>query len=581
MLSDDIKRKISVLEEKIRYYDKKYFEENKSLISDYAYDCLVQELHDLYSRYPQYKPSLSQTDIVGADLTDGFPKVMHDIPMLSLKKTYSHEELEKFFNDTEKLIGRTVTYICELKLDGISVDIKFKNGRVNIISTRGNGSIGDDITCNKDLFVNLPDDICTERSCADLEVRGEALMTFEDFNTLNKALKTSRQEVLANPRNATAGALKALHKEQSHKRRITLFLYNICNTDFATQDEVLQKLQQLGLPVCDGFKLCKTKHDVFEYIKYWETHRHDLPFPTDGIVIKVNELQYYNLLGTTNKNPRWAIAYKYKPAAASTKLINVEYKVGRSGIITPVAIFEPVELAGTTVSRATLNNEKNMVDMDLRYGDMVLVKKSGEIIPQIIGVDINGRSIEAQNIEFIKECPSCGATLQKINNLSYCLNNYCPAKIIEAVTHFVSKEALNIKALGQKTIVLLVSRGLIKAPIDIFYLNYRDVYRLPGFNNRSTQKLFDECQRAKTTPFINVLFALGIPHVGLAIARNIVYKFKNIDNIIAATTEELIQTPLVGQESANAIMSFFKDNSNLKIIQQLKQLGFNMCNEQK
>ena len=575
MLSDDIEHKIKTLEDKIRYYDKKYFEESKSLISDYAYDCLVQELNDLYDKYPQYKPSLSQTDIVGTDLTDGFPKVTHDIPMLSLKKTYSHEEVEKFFNDTEKLIGHNVSYICELKLDGISVDIKFKNGRVNIISTRGNGVIGDDITCNKDLFINLPENI---EISADVEVRGEALMTFEDFNTLNELLKKSRQEVLANPRNATAGALKSLPKERSIQRRITLFLYNICNTDISTQEEVLQKLQQLRLPVCDGFRLCKTKEDVFEYIEYWETHRKDLPFPTDGIVIKVNELEYYSLLGATNKNPRWAIAYKYKPSAVSTKLINVEYQVGRSGIITPVAIFEHVELAGTTVSRATLNNEKAMIDMDLRYGDRVLVKKSGEIIPQIIGVDINGRNIDAQNIEFIKQCPSCGDTLQKINDLSYCLNNSCPAKVIEAITHFVSKEALNIKSLGQKTIALLVSRGLVKAPIDIFFLKYRDVYRLPGFNDRSTQKLFDECQKAKTTPFTNVLFALGIPHVGLAIARNIVNKFENIDNIISAKPEELIQTPLVGQEVANSIEMFFKNDDNLNVIKQLKQLGFNMSN---
>lgn len=572
MLLDNIKCKINALESKIRYYDKKYFEESKSLISDYAYDCLIQELNDLYDRYPQYKPSLAQIDVVGSDLTDGFSKVTHRIPMLSLKKTYSREEVEKFFNDTEKLIGHEVTYVCELKLDGISIDVKIKNGKVDIISTRGNGTIGDDITCNKYLFINLPEDIKSK----DIEVRGEALMTFEDFTVLNEALKKCHQEGLANPRNATAGALKSLHKEQGIQRRITLFLYNICDTELTTQEDVLKHLQKLQLPVCDCFKLCRTKEEVFEYIEYWEIHRKDLPFPTDGIVIKVNELQYYNLLGTTNKNPRWAIAYKYKPSAVSTKLLKVEYQVGRSGIITPVAIFEPVALAGTTVTRATLNNEKTMADMDLRYGDSVLVKKSGEIIPQIIGVDINCRNVEADNIEFIKECPSCGTILQKINDLSYCLNNYCPDKVIESITHFVSKDALNIKSLGHKTISLLVSRGLVKAPIDIFYLNYRDVYRLPGFNNRSTQKLFEENKRAKTVDFVNVLFALGIPHVGLAIARNIVNKFGNIDNIIAATVEELIKTPLVGQEIANSIVNFFKDSNNLNAAQQLKNLGFKM-----
>ena len=471
--------------------------------------------------------------------------------MLSLKKTYSFDEINKFFTDVEKVINEKITYICELKLDGISINVRYENGILKSISTRGDGSTGDDITCNSFLFKNIPQKINTE--IEGFDIRGEALMTFNDFETLNEELKNIGKDVLANPRNATSGALKTINFDKNEPpRNLTAYFYNLIpakQLNLATQKDILEKLKGMGFHICEFYKFCENKNDVFDFINYWEKKKKDLKFPIDGIVIKVNELKYYGELGVTNKNPRYAIAYKYKPEATSTKLISVEFQIGRSGLITPVANFEPIELSGTIVQRATLHNENEMKKLGLKYGDKVLVKKSGEIIPKIIGIDIIGRDIEAKNIEFIKECPSCGSKLQKINDLHYCLNNSCQAKLIELLTHFVSKN-------------------------DIFKLKYRDIARLQGFNNLSTKKMFDELEKSKNTPFDKILFGLGIPHVGEVVAKNITKYFKNIEAIKNASIEELQNVDLVGEEVAKSIFLFFKNENNLQIIENLKTFGF-------
>ena len=576
--SVNIKKRIRELVDMIKKYDEAYFNNSISLISDYEYDCLVEELEQLEKKYPEFKVNKTPTEFIGENVTNGFKKVSHTPPMLSLKKTYSFDEINKFFTDVEKVINEKITYICELKLDGISINVHYENGILKSISTRGDGSTGDDITCNSFLFKNIPQKITTE--IEGFDIRGEALMTFNDFETLNEELKNIGKDVLANPRNATSGTLKTLKFDKNDPpRNLTAYFYNLIPAkqfNLVTQKDILEKLKGMGFPICEFYKFCENKNDVFDFINYWEKKKKDLKFPIDGIVIKVNELKYYEQLGVTNKNPRYAIAYKYKPEATSTKLISVEFQIGRSGLITPVANFEPIELSGTIVQRATLHNENEMKKLDLKYGDKVLVKKSGEIIPKIIGIDIIGRDIEAKNIEFIKECPSCGSRLQKINDLHYCLNNSCQAKLIELLTHFVSKNALNIKTIGPKTIKLLVSQGLIKTQSDIFKLKYRDIARLQGFNNLSTKKMFDELEKSKNTPFDKILFGLGIPHVGEVVAKNITKYFKNIEAIKNASIEELQNVDLVGEEVAKSIFLFFKNENNLQIIENLKTFGFTL-----
>ena len=578
-MSEEIKDKIGKLTNDINMYNYEYFMNNKSLISDYQYDCLLEELTVLEEKYPQYKLPNSPTNSLGERNSNSFDKVKHKVPMLSLKKTYSFEEINKFFLDVDKTINDDVTFVCELKLDGISIDAHYINGFLNSLSTRGDGKIGDNVYRNKSFITNIPLQI--DDSFKDVHFRGEVLMTFKDFERYNNHIKkTNSDAVLSNPRNAASGTLKTLNiTNNTEWRKLTVFFYNIIfdnctKNEINTQIECLKFLEKIKIPISENYRYCKNKNEVFEYINYVERIKNTLNFPIDGVVIKVNEFKYYDKLGCTNKNPRWAIAYKYKPDAISTKLLNIEYNVGRSGIITPVAIFEPIELSGTIVQRATLHNEKEIKKLDLKYGDNVLVKKSGEIIPKIIGIDIIGRDINAKNIEFIKTCPSCGYELKKINDLHYCLNNSCKERLIELLTHFVSKNALNIKSIGHKTISLLISRNLVKDQSDIFSLRYKDIYYLPGFNSLSTKKFFDELEIAKKTKFNKILFSLGIPHVGEVIADNIVKYFKDINTIKNATIEQLQKVDLVGEEVAKSVFLFFKNDHNLQIIEKLKEVGF-------
>lgn len=577
---ENIKKEIERLRKDIEECNINYFENSQSLISDYEYDCLLEELSKLEEEYPQFKTEDSPTNILGEKNSNNFEKIVHKIPMLSLKKTYSFEDIDAFFKTLE-IIKEPITYVCELKLDGVSIDAHYIDGILRNLSTRGDGKIGDNVIKNKDFITNLPSKI--DNRFKDVHFRGEVLMKSKDFEDYNNEVKknnvkNSKDNILANPRNATSGTLKTLNNDEILKnRKLTVFFYNIIfeNNDdnnknlINSQLENLKIIEELKLPFCEKYKYCKDKNEVFEYINYVENIKNTLEFPIDGVVIKVNELKYYEQLGCTNKNPRWAIAYKYKPEAISTRLLNIEFTVGRSGIITPIANFEPIKLAGTIVKRATLHNESVINRLGLRENDKVLVKKSGEIIPKIIGVDIVDRDFESKKIEFIKNCPICNSELIKKGDLYYCNNIECQGRIIESLSHFVSKNALNIKSIGQKAIKLFVERGLVKNIADIYLIKYRDLVRLPGFSALSAQNTISEINESKKQPLHKFLFGLGIDGVGEVVSANIMNKFETFENLINSNIEDFNDIKLVGTETAKNIVDYFKNEQNLKIFNKL------------
>lgn len=575
MLSEDeIKAEMLRLEKEIAFYDKLYFSQSISLISDYDYDKLVLRLEELERKYPQFKSRLSPTNSIGEKTTEGFEKVHYKIPMLSLKKTYSIEEVLKFCCDAKKY--GDITFFCELKLDGISINVNYKFGELTTISTRGDGNVGDDITCNKDLFVNIPKYIQQLKSFPNVDLRGEALMTFEHFNQLNDELVSLGLKPMANPRNTVSGSLKTLCIDQTIPRRnITALFYDLyCDGRkelFKTRVEMEKCFENLNIPFDSHEKLCEGEEDVVEFIKSIEIKKNDFLYPIDGVVIKINELCVYDKFGYTNKSPRWAIAFKYRPEAVKSQLLNVEYQVGRGGCITPIAVFRPVKLAGTIVKRASLYNEQNMISLSLRENDILIIQKSGEIIPRVVGVDSSNSSHDGKKIEFIKQCPSCGELLVNKNGMCFCVNKDCKAKNIAKITYFVSRDAMNIKTLGEKLITILVNSGLVSNVADLYSLKFRDVARLPGMNVVSTQKLFDEIEKSKSVHFNRFLYALGIDGVGQAVADNIAKLYDNISQLQNAKKEDLITIQLVGDEIVNNIFSFFKTKENNVLIESLKK----------
>ena len=576
----EAKNEIERLTSLINECNLKYFGKGDSSLSDYEYDCLLDELIKLEEKYPQFKLKNSPTSTLGDINVNGFVKVNHKVPMLSLKKTYSYEEINTFLDNIEKN-NSNITYVCELKLDGVSIDANYINGTLKSLSTRGDGNVGDDITFNKTYIKNLPQNINPKYK--NIHLRGEVLMKFDDFNEANKVIKENKLgELLSNPRNAVSGTLKLLNKENKfNDRNLTVFFYNIIfedeqNNNVKNQVDVLNEITNLNAPICKFFKYCKNRNDIFDYISYYEQEKNKLEFPIDGIVIKINELEYFNKLGNTSKNPRGAIAFKYKPNAIPTKLINVEFNVGRTGIITPVANFEPINLGGTIVKRATLHNENEINKLGLREGDMILVKKSGEIIPKIIGVDITKRNIDNKRIEFIKKCQSCGCDIIKKNDLSYCINKKCKGRITEALIHFVSKKALDIKSVGKKVIKFLVDIEYLKNIADIYKLKYRDIVRLRGFDVTSAKNLIEEINNSKKKPFYRFIYGLGIEGVGEVVAKNISETLRNIENIKNCNLENLTKIPLVGQEVANNVVEYFKNKENIELIDQLKESGVQM-----
>ena len=569
---------------------RKYYVENAPTMSDYDYDHLMYELEALENEYPDLVTPDSPTRRVGSDLENksqtgkvlvsarkDFEQYPHKYPMLSLGNTYNIGEIEDFVARASKSIGKPFTFSCELKFDGTAICLTYRNGELYRALTRGDGVIGDDVTDNVRKISNIPTHLKGSGYPEEFEIRGEILMPYESFDRLNKERIDNEDAPFANPRNAASGSLKLLDPEEVGRRGLWCTLYHIPSpdTNFVTHDDAMRAAASWGLPISDKRRICHGINEIEEYISYWDRERKFLPFATDGIVIKINELEYQTELGYTSKFPRWAVAYKFHAERALTKLESIDYQVGRTGAVTPVANLSPVQLSGTVVKRATLNNEDMMAQMDIRVGDYVYVEKGGEIIPKITGVELSRRPEASRAPEFPKVCPDCGTPLVKEEGEAkyFCPNiDGCPTQIKGKMLHFLGRKAMNILA-GEATVEQLYSLDLARTPADLYDLGKDDLLQLEGWKERSAERFLDSLKDSRKVGFEHVLFAIGIRYVGETTAKSVARYFGNIDRIASATKEELLAVPDIGDVIADSIFNYFRDERHLIEIQRLKAAG--------
>ena len=569
---------------------RKYYVENAPTMSDYDYDHLMYELEALENEYPDLVTPDSPTRRVGSDLENksqtgkvlvsarkDFEQYPHKYPMLSLGNTYNIGEIEDFVARASKSIGKPFTFSCELKFDGTAICLTYRNGELYRALTRGDGVIGDDVTDNVRKISNIPTHLKGSGYPEEFEIRGEILMPYESFDRLNKERIDNEDAPFANPRNAASGSLKLLDPEEVGRRGLWCTLYHIPSpdTNFVTHDDAMRAAASWGLPISDKRRICHGINEIEEYISYWDRERKFLPFATDGIVIKINELEYQTELGYTSKFPRWAVAYKFHAERALTKLESIDYQVGRTGAVTPVANLSPVQLSGTVVKRATLNNEDMMAQMDIRVGDYVYVEKGGEIIPKITGVELSRRPESSSAPEFPKVCPDCGTPLVKEEGEAkyFCPNiDGCPTQIKGKMLHFLGRKAMNILA-GEATVDQLYSLDLARTPADLYDLGKDDLLQLEGWKERSAERFLDSLKDSRKVGFEHVLFAIGIRYVGETTAKSVARYFGNIDRIASATKEELLAVPDIGDVIADSIFNYFRDERHLIEIQRLKAAG--------
>ena len=574
--------------------NRKYYVENAPTLSDYDFDMLLKELEALEAEYPELITEDSPTRKVGSDLKKDnesrkeFDQLPHRYPMLSLGNTYDMSEVQAFADRAAKGIGNSFTFSCELKFDGTAICLTYKNGRLVKALTRGDGTIGDDVTRNVKHISNIPQQLTmpdgffptlTEPTPwpEEFEIRGEIYMPWAAFDRLNEERVKDEEQPFANPRNAASGSLKLIDSTQVANRGLECTLYHMLGEDlpFATHTEALDKAAQWGLPVSDKRRTCRTIEEIEEFITYWDSERKNLPFATDGIVIKVNELPYQEELGYTAKFPRWAVAYKFKAEQALTKLISIDYQVGRTGAVTPVANLEPVQLSGTVVKRASLHNADQMQLLDIHIGDYVYVEKGGEIIPKITGVELSQRTPEVTLPHFPETCPDCGTPLIKDETeaKSFCPNqDGCPTQIQAKLVHFLSRKAMNVIA-GDATVEQLYNKALVWNIADFYELTKEHLLTLEGWKERSAERFLKSLQESRNVPFERVLFALGIRYVGETTAKSVARHFTNIDAIAAASLEDLLNVPDVGQVIAESIYDYFRDDTKLEVIARLKAAG--------
>lgn len=570
--------RILQLTEELNYHNHLYYQKSSPQISDREFDTLLKELQELETQFPNHKQSDSPTSRVGGDITKNFETVKHKRPMLSLSNTYNEEELTEFDERIRKALPEeSFEYVCELKFDGVALSVTYENGKLTRGVTRGDGTQGDDITTNVKTIQTLPLKVFSD-DLKNFEVRGEVFFPTKEFERVNKEREDIGEALLANPRNAASGTIKMQDSSVVASRKLDCFIYALYedNQTVSTHSEALEKLDQAGFNVPDTYRVCKSIPEVMSFIKDWETKRFQLPLDTDGIVIKINSYDQQTRLGATAKSPRWAIAYKYESESAATKLESISFQVGRTGAITPVANLTPVQLAGTTVKRASLHNANEIARHDLRIGDTVFVEKGGEIIPKVTGVDLTARHGSEQPFEYITACPECNSTLIRKEGeaVHYCPNiDGCPPQIKGRIEHFIQRKAMNIDGLGPETIEALYENGLIKTPADLYDLKFEQVIYLDRFAEKSAQKLIDGIQASKSIPFDKVLFALGIRFVGATVAEKLASHFGNIENLITANFETLIEVPEIGDKIAQSIVEFFSIDKNQNYVQKLLQAG--------
>ncbi|SNZ00661.1 NAD-dependent DNA ligase LigA [Flagellimonas pacifica] len=573
-----IQQKITSLRDELRKHNYSYYVLDKPTISDYEFDVKLKELQKLEEEHPEFYDATSPTLRVGGTVTKNFETVQHEHRMYSLDNSYSKDNLEDWEKRIQRILGDVpVEFTCELKYDGASISLTYEDGKLVRAVTRGDGFQGDDVTTNIKTITSVPLQLRGDYP-PKFDIRGEIILTLEGFAQMNKERIEAGEDPYMNPRNTASGSLKLQDSALVAQRPLECLLYSITgkNLNIASQFEVLEKARAWGFKVPTVAKLCKTTDEVMQFVEYWDVHRHDLPYETDGVVIKVNSLRYQEELGYTAKAPRWAMAYKFKAEQVSTVLNEITYQVGRTGAITPVANLEPVLLAGTTVKRASLHNADQIEKLDIREGDTVFVEKGGEIIPKIIAVDFTKRPADSTPTKYIAHCPECETELIRKEGEAqhFCPNDTgCPTQITGRIQHFISRKAMDIEGLGSETVELLFKEGLIANYADLYTLTKEQVMPLERMAEKSAENLVNGVAASKMIPFERVLFALGIRYVGETVAKKLAKAYKNIDALKAASQEELVSVDEIGERIAESVVHFFDNPTNVEIVDRLKSYG--------
>ncbi len=593
MSKTDIQEKISLLRDTLNKHNHNYYVLNQPQITDFEFDQMMKELIELEKTNPEFEDPNSPSHRVGSDLSNDFQQIVHQYPMLSLGNTYNEDEIADFHQRITKAIGEEIEYVCELKYDGTSISLTYENGRLAQAVTRGDGEKGDDVTANVKTIKSVPLSIHGNFP-EKFVIRGEILLPNDEFVKLNEIRELNGELPFANPRNAASGSLKMKKSSEVAQRGLDCYLYYLLGENLPTDihSENLETARSWGFKIPTHYKICKSLSEINDFITYWDKERFNLPFEIDGIVIKVNNINLQNELGYTAKSPRWAISYKFKAEEACTKLLSVSYQVGRTGKITPVANLEPVQLAGTTVKRASLHNADIIEQLNLHEEDMVFVEKGGEIIPKITRADENSRKPDASKIEFIKNCPECGTTLERPEGEAahFCPNDKaCPPQLKGKIEHFVSRKAVNIDSFGEQIVDLLFEKGLVKDVSEIYDLTFNQLNGLSRviedqennkkiftFQEKSTQNLLAGIEASKNIPYPNVLFGLGIKHVGSTVAKVLCKNFNTIDKLATATYDDLIAIDDIGPKVAESVMKYFNDEENKNLIARLKNTGLQL-----
>ncbi|MCC0782539.1 NAD-dependent DNA ligase LigA [Clostridioides sp. ES-S-0108-01] len=572
-----VKDEINKLIEKINYHNERYYNQDSPEISDYEYDKLMQELISLEEENPELKRVDSPTNRVGGKPLDKFNQIVHKTPMLSLSNAFSEQDLRDFDKRVQEYVGDNVEYVVEFKIDGLSVGLTYNNGEFEKGATRGDGIVGEDISQNLMTVKSIPLKINDKK---ELIVRGEVYISKDNFRKVNEQQEEQEQPLFANPRNLAAGSLRQLDPKLTAKRPLDIFVFNMENIeeyDLESHSESLEYLEKLGFSVSQRYKVCKNIDEVIEHIEYWTENRGNLEYEIDGMVIKVNNIKQRDEMGYTAKSPRWAIAYKFPAEKKKTKIVDIIVEVGRTGTITPSAILEPVRLAGTTVSRATLHNEDYIREKDIKINDMVLVQKAGDIIPQVLEVIKEERTGDEIDFKMPEKCPVCLEPTIRLEGEAAvkCINMSCPAQIRRGIIHFVSRDAMNIDGLGESIITLLLNEKIIQDVSDLYYIKKEDVVDLERMGEKSADNLINSIEKSKENDLWRLINGLGIKFIGVKAAKILAYNFKDLDEVISATSEQLEELEEFGSIMANSVVEFFKEDKNMNVINKLKKVGVN------
>ncbi|MCD8185732.1 MAG: NAD-dependent DNA ligase LigA [Rikenellaceae bacterium] len=583
-----MKDRIAELRRQLDHHNYLYYVQNRPEISDYDYDKLMRELIGLEELYPDMADPNSPSQRVGSDITNQFEQVRHRFPMLSLANTYSMDEISDFNDRIIKETDRQVEYVCELKFDGTAISLTYENGVLTRAVTRGDGTAGDDVTANIRTIRSIPLRLQGEGYPAFFEIRGEIFLPHASFKRLNQEREEIGETPFANPRNAAAGTLKLQNSSIVAKRGLDSYLYDLTSDPMPAPGhfETLEMARGWGFKISPHMKKCGSLEEISEFIAHWDKARLDLPYDTDGVVIKVNSYQVRRQLGSTAKAPRWAVAYKFKAEQVLTELLSVDFQVGRTGAVTPVGNLTPVQLAGTTVKRASLHNEDQIKLRDLRLHDWVYVEKGGEIIPKVTGVELSRRPVNSLPFHFIVRCPACGAHLQKPEGEArhYCLNYlHCPPQIVGRIVHFISRRAMNIEGMGEETVQLLYENKLVENIADLYELKKEQLSVLPRLGEKSADNIIRSIENSKNVPFSRVLYAIGMRFVGETTAKNLAMHFRNFDHLLHANREQLLEAEEIGGKIADSVLAFFADRENRTIIDRLRGYGlqFEMVEQEK